>query len=146
MSAKIAVSLVDHLRDRMHAAELGRRLARRQRDVDAFAVEARIERGGAERVLARGDRLRDAVLQPVDRRALLLALVRRHRAERLEQRRDRAALAERGDAHGFERGFVAGLVDGAEQFCSSFAMSVMAQHSVMRGLVPRIPLRWHVPA
>ena len=64
--------LVDHLADRMHAAGLGRRLAHRQRDVDGLAVEAGIERGGAELVLARGDRGGDAILQAVDRRALTL--------------------------------------------------------------------------
>ena len=32
---------VDHLGDRMDAADLGRRLAHRQRDVDGFGVEAR---------------------------------------------------------------------------------------------------------
>ena len=45
--------LVDHLADRMHAADLGRRLAHRQRDVDGFGVEAGIERGGLQRILAR---------------------------------------------------------------------------------------------
>ena len=45
-----------------------------------------------------------------------LALVRRHLAERREQRRDRTLPAERGDAHGFERGFVAGRGDLAEDF------------------------------
>ena len=106
MSAKIAVSssitwLIGWMRP-----DLGRRLAHRQRDVDGLGVEARIERRALKRILARGDRRGDALLQAVDRRALLLALVRRHRAERLEQRRDRAVLAERGDAHRLERGLV----------------------------------------
>ena len=94
---------VDHLADRMHAAGLGRRLAHRQRDVDGLGGEPRIERGGAERVLGGSDRGGDALLQAVDRRALHLALVRRHRAERLEQRRHRAALAERGHAQRLQR-------------------------------------------
>ena len=38
------------------------------------------------------------------------------RAERLEQRRDRAAFAERGDAHGFERRLVAGGGDCQQDF------------------------------
>ena len=35
--------LIDHLRDRMHAADLGRRLAHRQRDVDALGIEPRLQ-------------------------------------------------------------------------------------------------------
>ena len=102
---------VDHLADRMDAAGFGRALAHRQRDVDALGVEALIERGILQRVAARSERGVDRILQTVDRGALGLALVRRHGAERLEQRRHRAALAERGDAHGFERGFVGSCGD-----------------------------------
>ena len=107
--------LVGHLADRMHAAGFGRRLAHRQRDVDGFAIESGVERAGAERVLGGGDGRADALLQSVDRRALHLALIRRHRAERLEQRRHRAALAERRHAHGFQPRFVLGRSDGREQ-------------------------------
>src|SRR5262245_6217280 len=98
--------LVDHLADRMNAALLGRRLAHRQRDVDSLRVEALIERGALERFAAFGERLRHLVLEAVDERALLAPLGRRHGAERLEQRRDRAVAPERSDAHGFKRGFV----------------------------------------
>ena len=56
---------------------------------------------------------------------LHLALVRRHRAERLEQRRDRAALAERGNAHRFQRRFVLGRGDGGVISLSSAAMSLI---------------------
>ena len=45
--------LVDHLADRMDAADLGRRLAHRQRHVDAFGVEPRLERRALERLAAR---------------------------------------------------------------------------------------------
>ena len=107
--------LVDHLRDRMHAADFRRRLAHRQRDVDGLGVEPRIERGVAERGFAFRNRGVDLVLEAVDRRPLHLALVRRHRAERLQQRGDRAALAERRDAHDFQRRFVLGGGDGGEQ-------------------------------
>ena len=69
--------LVGHLADRMHAAGLGRRLAHRQRDVDGFDGQPRVERGGAKRVLGGSDRGGDAFLQAVDRGALHLALVRR---------------------------------------------------------------------
>ena len=57
---------------------------------------------------------RDLVLGEIDRGALRLALVRRHLAEGREQRGDRALLAERCDAHGFEGGFVAGGGDIGE--------------------------------
>ena len=103
--------LVDHLADRMDAALLRRRLAHRQRDVDGLGVEARVERGVLERVAARGERLRDLVLEAVDQRPLHAALVRRHRAERLQQRGDRAVAAERGDAHRFQRRLVGGRRD-----------------------------------
>ena len=98
--------LVGHLADRMDAAGLRRALAHRQRDVDGLGVEALIERGALERLLAGGERGADAVLEAVDERALQLALVRRHGAERAQQRRHRAALAERRDAHGFQRRLV----------------------------------------
>ena len=107
---------VDHLADRMDAAGLGRRLAHRQRDVDGLGGEPRIERG----VLA-ALRARAAIaaltrsFRPLIAGPLRLALVRRHAAERLEQRRDRAALAERRDAHGFERGLVGGGGDGGRR-------------------------------
>ena len=104
--------LVHHLADRMHAARFGRRLAHRQRDVHGLGGEPRVERRALEAFAARVERRVDAVLEPVDRRALHLALVRRHAAQRLEQRRDRAALAERSDPHGFERGLVGGRGDG----------------------------------
>ena len=58
----------------------------------------------------------DAVLEAVDRGPLHLALVRRHAAERLQQRRDRAALAERRDAHRLQRGLVGGRGDGCREF------------------------------
>ena len=67
-----------------------------------------IERRRLENVAARGERLGHPVLGEVDRRTLCLALVRRHLAEGREQRGDRALLAERCDADGFERGLVAG--------------------------------------
>jgi len=58
----------------------------------------------------------DTILEAVDQRALRLALVRRHAAECLQQRRHRAALAQRGDAYGLERGLVIGDLDGGENF------------------------------
>ena len=104
--------LVGHLADRMQAAGLSRRFAHRQRNVHRFGVEPGIERGGTKRVLGCRDGGGDAILQPVDRRALHLALVWRHGAERLEQRRDLPALAERRHARRFEPRFVLGRSDG----------------------------------
>ena len=98
----------------MNAARFGGRVAQRQRDVDGLGGEAGVERRRFQDVAARGQRLRDLVLGEVDRRTLRLALVRRHLAERREQRGDRALLAERGDAHRFERGLVAGGGDLGE--------------------------------
>ena len=138
MSAKIAVSssitwLIGWMRP-----GLGRRLAHRQRHVDGLGVEPRVERRVLERVAARGERRGDALLQAVDQRALLLALVRRHAAERLQQRRDRAALAERGDAHGFERGLVGGGGDRAERFpvrASAISLIASLRHQRQVGVV-----------
>ena len=105
---------VGHLRDRMDAADLGRRFAHRQGDVDALGVEAGFQRRVLERLAAGGERRVDAILQPVDQRPLGLALFRRQRAERLQQRGEGAALAQRRDAHCFERRVVAGGGDIGE--------------------------------
>ena len=106
--------LVGDLAHRMDAAGLGGRLAHRQGDVERLGVQARGERGVLERGAARGERGVDAVLNAVDRRPLLLALLRRHPAERLQQFGDGAFLAERRDAHGFERRFVGRAFDRAD--------------------------------
>ncbi len=66
---------VDNLRDRVHAADLGWRFAHRQRDVNAFGFELRVERRVLERVAARAERRVDAVFEPVDQRSLHLALI-----------------------------------------------------------------------
>ena len=108
--------LVHHLAERMDPALLGQGLAYRQRDVDGLGRKPRVERGRFQDIAARGERLRDIVLGEVDRRSLRLALVRRHLAEGCEQHRDRALLAERSDADGFEGGFVAGCGDLSEDF------------------------------
>ena len=102
------VDLLEDLAQRMDAAGFRGRLAQRQRDVDGLGGKPGIERRRLENVAAGGERLGDLVLGEVDRRTLRLALVRRHLAERGEQRGDRALFAERGNAHGFEGGFIAG--------------------------------------
>ncbi len=106
--------LVDDLRDRMDAADLERGFAHRQGDVDALGIEPRLERCVLEGFAALGERAVDAILQAINQWALALALVGRERTERLEQRGDRAALAERADAYRFERRLVAGGGDLAE--------------------------------
>jgi len=60
------------------------------------------------------------VICEVDFRAFGLALVRRHLAERCEQRGDRAFFAERRDAHGLKRGFVTGQCDVVEDIGFKF--------------------------
>ena len=105
---------VGHLGDRMDAADLGRRLAHRQGDVDALGVEAGFERRVFERLAARGERCVDAILQPVDQRPLGLALFRWQRAERLQERGEGAVLAKRRDTRRFERRVVAGGGDIGE--------------------------------
>ena len=105
------IDLFEHLAEGMDAALLGRAFTQGQRDVDGFRGKSRIERRGFQDVAACGERLRNLVLGEIDRSALRLAFLGRHLAERGEQRGDRAFLAERCDAHGFERGFVAGGCD-----------------------------------
>jgi hypothetical protein len=90
----------------MDAAALCRRFAHGQRDVDGLGIEPSIECRGTERISPLCNRFGDTVLEAINRRTLCLSFVCRHRAERLEQRRDRAVLSERGNANGFERRFV----------------------------------------
>ncbi len=70
--------LVDHLADRVDAAGLQRRRPDRQRHVDGVLGEAAGERLVLEHRAALGDRLVDAVFQPVERRSHHRALLRRH--------------------------------------------------------------------
>ena len=108
------VDLLEDLAQRMDAAGFRGRFAQRQRDVDGLGGEPGIERRRLENVAALGKRLRDLVLGEIDCGALRLAFVRRHFAEGREQCGDRALLAERCDAHGFEGCFIAGGGDLAE--------------------------------
>ena len=108
--------LVDHLADRMHAADFIRGLAYWQCDIDGFGIQSRVECRAFERFPALGDGGGDAVLEIVDRRAFGAPLVRRHAAERLEQRGHRAAFAQRCDPNRFQRRFVAGRGNAAQDF------------------------------
>ncbi len=99
--------LVHHLAERVDSARFGEGLAQRQGDVDGLGGKPCVECCRFQNVAPRGQGLRNRVPGKIDRRTLRLAFVRRHFAERCEQRGDRALLAERGDAHGFKGGFVA---------------------------------------
>ena len=90
----------------MNPARFRWSLAQRQGDVDGLGCKPRIKRCRFQDLAARGERLAHPVLGEVDRRTLRLALVRRHLAERGQQRGDRALLAQRRDAHELERRLV----------------------------------------
>jgi hypothetical protein len=70
--------LVHDLADRMDAAGLLRPLAHRQGDVDALGGQPALQLGLAQRLAAGLDGGVDAVLETVDRRALLAPLIRAH--------------------------------------------------------------------
>ena len=90
-----------------------RRFGGRQREVERLGSKARFEFGGFEHLLARGQRIGHVLPQRLDRRRLFLPLFRAHLAERLEQARDAALLAEKLDPQRFERGQVFGGGDAA---------------------------------
>jgi hypothetical protein len=98
--------LVHGLHGRMDAAATAMRGGQGQ--VQRLAGQARVEGGGFQRGLLVVQRRLHAIAQDVDRRAALLALVGAHGPQRLEQARDRAGLAQGGDAHGVEGGEIAG--------------------------------------
>ncbi len=93
--------LVHRLADRVQLA-LGLR-PRRQGDVDGLARQPRVERGGVQHRLARLDGRGDPVLERVQRLPGLAPRLGVEPAEPLHLRRDPALLAERLDAHLFER-------------------------------------------
>ena len=107
---------VDDLADRMDAPGVGRVIRGRQGDVDRFGDEPPLQRRALEHLAPRRHRLGDAILEAVDERTSVLALLRRHFAQRRQQRGDRALLAERGDPRGFECGFVVSRADEPQQF------------------------------
>ncbi len=95
----------------MNAAALQRARRDRQRHVEGFGREARFQRRFGERFAPRGEGVGRLILQRIDLRAFGLARLGRHFAERRQQRRDRALLAQRGEAHGFELRLVRGCAD-----------------------------------
>jgi hypothetical protein len=91
--------------------------------------------------LARGQRLADAGLQPVDRRAHLLAFLRRHRPQHLQPFGDGALLAEGRHAHGFERRLVGSGRDlGQQSRLKRFQVCHLFGHGVAR-LPLSVPFR-----
>ena len=97
---------VDDLTDGMNAAALCRRLADRQADVHRFGLETRGDGGIFQRVLAFADKVGNFGLELINGGAAGLALLRAHAAKRLQKLRNRALLAKRGDAHGFDGRFI----------------------------------------
>src|SRR6202034_1290318 len=87
----------------------------------------------------RGKRRVDTVLEPVDRRPLDLALLRRQRPERLQQRGDRPAFAERRYAHRFERRLVGGGGGGGEYLSFKLRRVGHIGRSLVVGLGSIIP-------
>ena len=109
-------NLVHHLADRVDPAGLDSGQSHRQRDVERLALELGCERGLLQHAAAHRERFGHRVLQGIDRRPVGLAFVGRELAEGGQQGRDRALLAEGGDAHGFERRLVGRALDGGEGF------------------------------
>ena len=105
---------VHHLADRVNGAARG--LWRGQGQVDPLGREAPLQRGAFQRRLAGGEGRGNAFAQRMDLRPLRLALLRAHLAQRLEQRRDRALLAEKRDAQLLDRIEVGRGIDPRQRF------------------------------
>ena len=93
--------LVHHLRHRMHRSAHG--IGRGQGQVDRLGGQAGIQRGGFKRGFCRRQRLGHPLAQGVDFWPRGLALLWRQSAQRFQQRRDRALLAEKFDPEGLHR-------------------------------------------
>ena len=93
--------LVQHLADRVDRP--ARRGGGGQGQVNRFGGEAGVENGGFQRFLAFGEGGSDAFAQGMDLGADCLPFLRRHAAQRLQQARDRALLAQELDPQGFQR-------------------------------------------
>ncbi len=91
-------------------------LTRAGRVTSSVSVASRISSAAAFNAARRGKRFGDAILDEIDRRALVLSFFRRQFAEAGQKRRQRSLFAERGDADGFERTLVFGGVNGGERF------------------------------
>ena len=76
--------------------------------------EARIQAPSAKRGFARRDGARHAVAQAVEQRTVGLALIGLMLPSVFSSSLTEALFAQRGHAHGFERGFVGGARNGAK--------------------------------
>ena len=90
----------------MDPASLDASRACGERDVERLALQPRLESGPSQNRAASRQRVRHPVFERVDRRPRNLALVRGQFAQPRQQLRDRPLLAERGDAHAFQRALV----------------------------------------
>src|SRR5690606_18171715 len=120
--------LVDGLADRMDAAARGGRRRQGQGDVDGFRLEARVESCRLEIAAPGFNETGNLGLEPVDGGTGALALFRRHGAERGKERGNAALLAEGSDAHGIERGFVAGGGNGGGKLGAEAGDLVLEGH------------------
>ena len=98
---------VDHLRDRMDPPARGQTFGQRQRHIGPLGLQPCIQRRIAQCRAPGGQGGGHAVTQAVDQRTLLLALVRRHAAQRFQQTGNRARFAQSGNAHRFQSRFIA---------------------------------------
>ena len=106
--------LVHDLRDRVQRARAARPGPRRQRHVEPFLRQPRVERRVAERGLLRAERRVDLVAEPVQRGAARLPLLGRHPAQLAHPKADLALLPERRQPHPLERALVGSTRDVGE--------------------------------
>ena len=105
---------VHNLADRVDRA--AGKFRRGEREIDRLGGKARFEYGAFERGLALCQRCGDSLTRGVDFRAFALPLVRRHAAQRFEQRAYPSLLAEGGDADRLHRIGRGRGGNGAERF------------------------------
>ncbi len=86
-----------------------------QGQVEPFGCQPRFELGIAQRLALRRNRIGDPCPRALDQRTLRLTLFGRHRAERLEQGRDPALLAQCGNADRLQRIGIASRVDRSQR-------------------------------
>ncbi len=122
---------VEHLADRVDAPGLDARAAHRQRHVERLALELRL--AAPPPSAPRGARLSASATSSLSALIAAPSVLRSSGdilPKRGEQGGDRALLAERGDAHGFQRGFVARPRRSTARVCCR-----RAERSVMTGPV-----------
>ena len=121
-----------HLGDRVQSA--ARFAAARQRDVDAFLRELRGDARLLELRALRLDRSLEFFAYAIEPRARFLALLGRKLAEILELLGQPAALAQRADAHFFERRHIGALEEMAPSVSARRASRSFGSSSAMAAL------------